>query len=162
VPQDGAPSSLNRDPGPRVITIEKWASTAGFALAWAIYGNRLVVFTRNDFGNPETVLVEKRINSSAVEEIRAEIETLLRGVIGKAFSKKHVWDGTFYRISFSSAGQLTSDRVEFENLYLPEVAKLLETVDRCVPDKYKIRYKETERMRRVENFETVVKEVDLP
>ncbi len=162
-PQNGASSSVNPETlGPRVITIEKWASAEGFALAWAIYGNRVVVFTRNDFGNPETVLAEERIDPSAVEEIRAEIKRLPREVIGKAFSKRRVWDGEFYRISFSSAGQLTSDRVEFENMYLPDVAKLLEAVDRCIPAEYKIRYKETKRMRRFENFETVVKEVDVP
>jgi hypothetical protein len=155
------PTRFN-DPGNRIVTVERWDSGPGVAIAWAIYPDRVVVFERNDFADPEIVLAEKPVDASAVEEIRAGIRRLPGDLTGKAFSKRDVWDGILFRISFAPTGQLTRNRVEFENVYLPEMAKLFETMDRHLPAGYKIGYKEIEALRRFKDLETVVKDVEVP
>ncbi len=131
------------DPGNRVITVERWASVAGFAIAWAVYPDKVVVFTRNDFEKPEHVIAEQTIDVTALANIKQEIKNLPARLVGKHFSKAGVHDGVFIRVSFSSSGALTSERIEVENMYLPDLAPLLEAVDAHLPADEQIHYEKS-------------------
>lgn len=149
------------DPGDRVVTVERWDSVAGFALAWAVYPDRVVVFTRNDFGKPEHLVAEQSVDASDLARIKEKIHQLPAGLIGKHFSKEGVHDGTFFRISFSPSGALTSDRIEFEHLLPPDVVPLLAAIDAQTPGEYQIHY---ERMNHssLKDRRTKVENVDVP
>jgi hypothetical protein len=141
-PNSSSTSALKVFHGPstRLVTVERWASVAGFAVAWAVYPDKVVIFTRNDFGKPEDLIAEQSIDATKFAKIEGEIENLPAGLIGKHFSKRGVHDGVFYRISFSPTGALTADRIEVENMYLAGVASLLEAIDAQLPADRQIHY----------------------
>jgi hypothetical protein len=153
--------TIFHDPGGRVITVERWASVAGFAVAWAVYPDRIIVFTRNDFEKPESALSEHPIDASGFAKIRDEIERLPADLRGKHFGKEGVFDGVFFRISFSPNGTLASNRIEFENMHLPGVAPVLAAIDGQIRTDQKIHY---EKMigSRFEGRKTIVKDVNVP
>jgi hypothetical protein len=149
------------EPGVRVVTIERWASVAGLAVAWAVYPDKVVVFTRNDFGKPEHVIAEQTIDAKTLANIKQKIKNLPTGLMGKHFSKEGVHDGVFFRVSFSSSGALTSERIEFENMYLPDLAPLLEAINAQLPTDDQIHYQKTIGSRFKERT-TKVENVDVP
>lgn len=153
-------ATIFHDPGGRVITVERWASGPGFAVAWAVYPDRIIVFSRNDFERPESVLSEHPIDASGFAKIRDEIERLPADLRGKRFAKEGVFDGVFFRISFSPNGALTSNRIEFENMYMPSVAHLLAAIDGQIPTDQKIRYEKMIGLR-FEGRKTVVRDVNV-
>jgi hypothetical protein len=134
---------------------------AGFAVAWAVYPDKVIVFTRNDFRKPERLIAEQSIDAPELAKIKDQIQRLPAGLSGKHFSKEGVHDGTFFRISFSPQGALTSDRIEFENMYLPGVAPLLAAIDAQVPSDHQIHYEEKSRSR-FNDRKTKVEDVDVP
>lgn len=157
--KDALTQKVFRDPGGRVVTVERWASVAGYAKAWAIYPDKVIVFARNDFGKPEILIAEQSIAAPGLAQIKEEIQRLPAGLRGKHFSKEGVHDGVFFRISFSSRGALTSNRIEFENMHLPGVAPLLAAIDAQVPSEHAIHYEDmiasrfNDRMTKVEKVE---------
>lgn len=150
-----------QDPGGRVVTVERWASAAGFAVAWAVYPDRIVVFTMNDFSQPERVISEHLIDASAFARVQDEINGLPSGLRGKHFKKKGIHDGIFFRISFSPGGKLTLDRIEFENMCLPEVVPLLAAINGQIPVEERIHYEISTNSIFGER-ETIVQDVYIP
>jgi hypothetical protein len=131
------------DPGHRVVTVERWNSAYGIAEAWAVYSDKVVCFTRNDFEKPERVLAEYPLDVAGLAEIRNAIEHLPSSVKGKSYRRTGVFDGTFYRFSFSPNGALTRDRIEAENIYVSELAPLLKAIDARLPEDKKTGYQVT-------------------
>jgi hypothetical protein len=118
-------------------------------------------FTRNDFGKPEHVIAEQTIDAKALANIKQEIKNLPPGLMGKRFSKEGVHDGVLFRISFSSSGALTPERIEFENMHLPDLAPLLEAINAQLPADDQIHYQKTIGSR-VKERTTKVEIVDVP
>jgi len=149
------------DPGGRLVTIESWASAAGLATAWAVYPDRIVTYSCNDFGKPQRILAEHLLDAAALTCIQEEVERLPPGMRGKRFGKKDVFDGRFLRVSFSPKGELTKDCIELDNIFMPEVVPLLSVITSQIKSGPKIDYTD-EIGARFKDLETVSEDVYRP
>jgi len=129
----------------RLITIESWLSTLGYALVWTVTNREIIVYTDDDFGRPQIERARIPISAELVERIRHEIDGIPKDLYGTEFSREGLSDGHLFRFSFTSNGSYRKDRIEFDNGVTDEsLFRLVDWINSELPYKLSIRFKSSE------------------
>lgn len=124
----------------RIVTLEQWGRNE--ALVWAVQSDRIVAYKTFDTAAPDLLIVEVPITKELAEKIRACVSAIPHDAGGRVYAPRGVFDGVMLRISFTTDGHLSNDRIEVRNLWLPWLAGITQAISEVMPDKQKIRFKE--------------------
>jgi hypothetical protein len=125
----------------RVVTVEQWGR--GEATVWAVQPDRIVVYKIFDTAEPDQKLAEIPIKREDADRIRNAVDAIPKELRGQVYLPRDVYDGVMLRLSFTTDGHYTSDRIEVQNLWFQWLGQSIEAISATMPAERRIPFKET-------------------